>query len=68
MAQWPTSTTVPISDVVKDLELTINVSGVRRWHMRLWIGTQIIKLGGWVAGFAKTIVTGDDNGESNAHP
>ena len=41
---------MPISRVTRDLTVRVDVTGVRAWNMRLWLGVQVIKLAARVIG------------------
>jgi len=41
---------VPITSVVKNITLTVNVSGLRVWRWRVWLGLQLIQLAARVMG------------------
>lgn len=43
--------TIDAGDAAKRLTLTVKVAGMRKFRARVWIGTQFIKLGGWIVGF-----------------
>jgi len=40
----------PIAAAVKDMTLTVNVTGVRAWKIRVWAGMLLIKLAARVIG------------------
>jgi hypothetical protein len=40
----------PIRKAVKNFTLTVNISGLRAWRCRVWIGVRLIKLAALVIG------------------
>jgi len=41
---------VPIADAVKTIQVSLNVTGVRRWRARLWLGARLFRLATAVIG------------------
>jgi len=38
------SCSIPISKATEDIMVTIKVTGIKQWGLRLWIGRQLIKM------------------------
>ena len=47
---------VNVGHVLHRATITVRVSGMSRARARIWLGTQVIKLGGWVIGVGRTRV------------
>lgn len=41
---------LPMSDVTRNLELKICVTGVKTWRVRLWLGALLMRFAAWVIG------------------
>ena len=47
----------PITNVTKNLTLTLTLTGVRSWQARVWVGTQLIRLAARVMGVGFRVET-----------
>lgn len=59
MAQAPT---IPISTLTKNMVMTAEITGLRRFRVRFWIATLLFRLGAMIMGVGITI-TGSDHGD-----
>ena len=41
---------VPIGDAARAIKVTLNVTGLRRWRVRLWLGARLMRLATAVIG------------------
>jgi len=41
---------IPMASVAKDLTVNVNLTGFRRWHLRLQIGLVLMRFAIWVSG------------------
>lgn len=41
---------VPAAKAMQSLTIKVRVTGLRRFKLRLWLGTQLLKLAAWVIG------------------
>lgn len=39
-----THVNMPVSRVMKKVTMVVHVTGVRTWRVRLWLGTQLMRL------------------------
>jgi len=46
---------VDCTDALKNLTLTVNVTGIRKAKFRLWLAMRIIAIGVWVSGMGLRI-------------
>lgn len=42
---------VDVAKMAKDISVVVNVSGLRRFQIRLALGAWLIRLGSWIVGF-----------------
>jgi len=45
-----TEVNVPISKLMSDVTMNVNLTGVRTWRVRVWLGIQLLKLAGRIIG------------------
>jgi len=55
MATAPKSINIPVASVAKDLTVQVNLTGLRRWHLRLRLGVLLMRLAIWVAGMQSDV-------------
>ena len=39
---------VDMEDIARRIGITVNLRGLTQWKLRVWIGTQLIRLAAWV--------------------
>ena len=42
---------VPIKDVMKDVTVTVKITGLTKWRFQLWVARQLFRLGATIANF-----------------
>lgn len=47
--------TIPVEDVIKDLSVSVRLTGFRRFSIRLNVAKWIFRLGAWVSGMSCNI-------------
>jgi len=46
----PTCAKLPISHAVRDLKITVRVTGVQVFRARMWLGVKVMRIGAWIIG------------------
>lgn len=47
---------VPVNNLAQDITLTITITGMGKYKVRLWMARQLIKLASWICGFGILII------------
>ena len=50
MAQMNSNVNIPIADLTKSMTGNVSITGLNRWKVKLWIGTNLIKLAAYIMG------------------
>jgi len=50
MATLPKNIDIPVASVTNKMTVNINLTGLRRWHLRLQLGLALMRLAVWVLG------------------
>ena len=53
---------IPMASVAKDLTVSVNLTGFRRWHLRLRVGMALMRFAIWISGMGFKV---EDNGETS---
>jgi hypothetical protein len=51
------SATIPIKSITKDMVMTVEVTGMERWRIRVKIAIQLIRVASWIMGVGVRIET-----------
>jgi hypothetical protein len=53
------TSTMPISDLTKNITCEITLTGMKSWNVRLFIGTFLFRLAAWVIGMKGVVKMGN---------
>ena len=51
------SATIPIKSITKNMVMTVEVTGMARWRIRVKIAIQLIRVASWIMGVGVRIET-----------
>ena len=64
MATVPKTINIPMASVIKDIEVNVKLTGLRRWHLRLQLGLVLMRFAIWISGMGFKV----EEPESGEHP
>lgn len=54
--------TVQMSDAIKRMTITVKVTGLRSFQVRMWLGVKLIQLAAFIIGCNSNVVVETNNG------
>ena len=51
---------IPMASVIKDIEVNVKLTGLRRWHLRLQLGLVLMRFAIWISGMGFKVEEPED--------